>query len=103
MAINIYYLAEKLVTSLRASHLKVVGIVICGILGFSGLLVYLASIAYLVFRKNTEGAFLLPLTEADENPEMAGESGGNASLSSLPREDIVNMQLPQQRSTSDLN
>ncbi|KAH6781822.1 NRAMP metal ion transporter 6 [Perilla frutescens var. hirtella] len=90
MGINIYYLAEKLVTSLRHSKMSVVGIVFCGFLGFSAMLVYLASIAYLVIRKNKEGSHLIALSERPE--ENAG----------LPREDIVNMQLPQRRTTDDL-
>lgn len=90
MGINIYYLAEKLVTSLRHSNMSVVGIVFCGLLGFSAMLVYLASIAYLVIRKNREGSHLIALSERPE---------GNASL---PREDIVSMQLPQNRTSNDL-
>lgn len=101
MGINIYYLAEKLVTSLRSSHLKLVGVVFCGILGFSGMIVYLAGILYLVFRNNTEGGFLLPL-RGPENLEMASESG-SATVPNLPREDIADMQLPQGRTTSDLD
>lgn len=97
MGINIYYLGEKLVTSLRASHIGTVGVVFCGILGFSGMLIYLAGIVYLVFRKNTEGSFLLPLREP-ENLQMASESA-SASVPNLPREDIADMQLPQGRTT----
>ncbi|KAL3835476.1 hypothetical protein ACJIZ3_010212 [Penstemon smallii] len=85
MGINIYYLAEKLVTSLSHSHLNMVSTVFCGILGFSGMLVYLASIAYLVFRKTKEGSHLIALT--------AFESQGRAA--NVPREDIADMQLPQ--------
>ncbi|CAH9144034.1 unnamed protein product [Cuscuta epithymum] len=66
IGINVYYLVEKLVISLRSSHLKFVGTVFCGILGFSAMLVYLASIAYLVIRKNKEGgAHLLALTTSE--------------------------------------
>lgn len=97
MGINIYYLGEKLVTSLRASHIGTVGVVFCGILGFSGMLIYLAGIVYLVFRKNTEGSFLLPLREP-EHLQMASESA-SASVPNLPREDIADMQLPQGRTT----
>nr|GMC71574.1 metal transporter Nramp6-like [Ipomoea batatas] len=93
MGINIYYLAEKLVTSLKNSDLKMVGKVFCGILGFTGLLVYLGSIAYLVIRENKERTHLLALTAVD------GSSNGNEP--SLPREDIRSMQLPEKRSTSD--
>lgn len=95
MGINIYYLVEKLVTSLIHSHLRVVGIVFCGILGFSAVLIYLAGVLYLIVRKTRKVDHLLP-----ESMEMAMESG-NASVPSLPREDIVNMQLPQSRTTSD--
>ncbi|KAL2462172.1 Metal transporter Nramp6 [Abeliophyllum distichum] len=55
IGINVYYLVEKLVVSLRDNHLKVVGTVSCGVLGFAAMLVYLASIAYLVIRKNKAG------------------------------------------------
>ncbi|XP_051152631.1 metal transporter Nramp6 [Andrographis paniculata] len=96
MGINIYYLAEKLVTSLQHSHLNLATIVLCGVLGFSAMLVYLASIAYLVVRKNKEGSHLLALTAA-ENQEMAND---NAQVNNLPRHDLVNMQLPQRRSSS---
>nr|GMC71363.1 metal transporter Nramp6-like [Ipomoea batatas] len=94
MGINIYYLAEKLVTSLKNSDLEMVGKVFCGILGFTGLLVYLGSIAYLVIRENKERTHLLALTVVD------GSSNGNEP--SLPREDIRSMQLPEKRSTSDV-
>nr|GMC68937.1 metal transporter Nramp6 [Ipomoea batatas] len=90
MGINIYYLAEKLVTSLKNSDLEMVGKVFCGILGFTGLLVYLGSIAYLVIRENKERTHLLALTAVD------GSSNGNEP--SLPREDIRSMQLPEKRS-----
>ena len=57
---------------------------------------YLAGITYLVLRKNKEATHLLALT-APENQQMTNELG-NGSIYSLPREDIVSMQLPQ-RST----
>lgn len=101
MGINIYYLAEKLVTTLRHSHLKVVGTVFCGILGFSGMSVYLAGIVFLIVRKTKKGDHLLALTRS-ESMQTANESG-NASVPSLPREDIVSMQLPQRRTTSDVD
>ncbi|KAK6127872.1 hypothetical protein DH2020_038380 [Rehmannia glutinosa] len=95
MGINIYYLAENLVTSLHHSHMNIVGVVFCGLLGFSAMLIYLASIAYLVVRKNKEGSHLIALT-ASENTGVADGVGNN-----LPREDIANMQLPQRRTTDD--
>ncbi|EYU24597.1 hypothetical protein ABFS82_04G111100 [Erythranthe guttata] len=96
MAINIYYLAETLVTSLRESHLKIVGIVFLGFLGVLAMLIYLASIAYLVIRKNKDGSHLIALTASDNRDVVNGHGG-----ESLPREDIVNMQLPQTRNNND--
>ncbi|KAG5537428.1 hypothetical protein RHGRI_024752 [Rhododendron griersonianum] len=95
MGINIYYLATSFVKVLLHSHIKVVGKVFCGILGFSGMLVYLAAIAYLVFRRNKEATHILALTST-ESRGMGNELGG-----CLPREDIISMQLPQ-RATVDV-
>ncbi|KAG4955292.1 hypothetical protein JHK85_041672 [Glycine max] len=96
MAINIYYLITGFIKLLLHSHLKIVAKVFLGILGFSGMAMYLAGTTYLVLRKNKEATHLLALT-APENQQMTNELG-NGSIYSLPREDIVSMQLPQ-RST----
>ncbi|OVA16080.1 Natural resistance-associated macrophage like [Macleaya cordata] len=100
MAINIYYIATAFFKFLLHSKLKVIVIVFAGILGFSGMLVYLAGIAYLVIRKNTEVIHLL----SSEEPEIGlrGNHHDTGSMYSLPREDIVSMQLPQ-RVTADLD
>ncbi|KAL3535409.1 hypothetical protein ACH5RR_003870 [Cinchona calisaya] len=98
MGINIYYLGEKLVTTLHHSKLRVVGIVFCGILGVFGMLVYLAGVLYCMVRKTKNADNLLP-----ETVQMAAELGNAPSVSSLPREHIVNMQLPQWRTTSDVD
>lgn len=87
--------------SLRDNHLKLVGTVFCGILGLAGMLVYLASIAYLVIRKNKEGTHLLALTTS-ESLGTANVSGDSV-VYCLPREDIINMQLPQRSIVSDLD
>ncbi|KAL6570279.1 Metal transporter nramp1 [Orobanche minor] len=92
MGINVYYLAEKLVTSLRHSHLNIVSIMFCGLLGFLAMLIYLASITYLVVRKNKEGSHLIALT-AFESSGVADNVGN--------REDIASMQLPQRRISGD--
>ncbi|CAL5440330.1 unnamed protein product [Camellia sinensis] len=97
MGINIYYIATSFVKLLLHSHLKVVGMVFCGILGFSGILVYLVAIAYLVFRKNKEATHLLALT-TPESRQMANEGDD-----SLPREDIVSMQLPKRGTNVDFD
>ncbi|KAJ4977109.1 hypothetical protein NE237_002215 [Protea cynaroides] len=93
MAINIYFLATSFIKLLLHSGLKVVVVVFAGIFGFSGMLVYLAGIAYLVIRKNKEVTPLLPLDEPQM--EQRFNNLNNGSLCSPPRDDIVRMQLPQ--------
>lgn len=83
------------------SHLRIVAKVFLGLLGFSGMAVYLAGIVYLVLRKNKEATHLLALT-APESQQMANGQA-NGSIYSLPREDIVNMQLPQRSSPTELD
>ncbi|KAG7578852.1 NRAMP family, partial [Arabidopsis thaliana x Arabidopsis arenosa] len=51
MGINIYYIVTSFIKLLLHSHMKLVAVIFCGILGFAGIAIYLASIAYLVFRK----------------------------------------------------
>ncbi|XP_057968529.1 metal transporter Nramp1-like [Malania oleifera] len=92
MSINMYYLGSSFLKLLLHSHLKLVITVFCGVLGFSGMLVYLAGIAYLVLQK-TMATTLLALT-TPEAQQMATDLS-NASPHRLPREDIVSMQLPQ--------
>ncbi|KAG9133836.1 hypothetical protein Leryth_026378 [Lithospermum erythrorhizon] len=99
MGINIYYLADKLVTSLHSNHLQKGEIVFLGILGFSGMLIYLASIGYLVLRKTKEATHLLVLTHP-ERVQLANESDNKPPIS-LARQDIVSMQLPQTRASGD--
>ncbi|KAK7402365.1 hypothetical protein VNO78_14569 [Psophocarpus tetragonolobus] len=101
MAINIYYLITGFIKLLLHSHFKIVAKVFLGILGFSGMAIYLAGITYLVLRKNKEATHLLALT-AQENQQMTNEQG-NGSIYTLPREDIVSMQLPQRSSPADLD
>ncbi|KAF2321500.1 hypothetical protein GH714_000193 [Hevea brasiliensis] len=101
MSINIYYLATGFIKILLNGHLEVVAVVFLGIFGFSAMAVYLAAIAYLVFRKNKEATHLLALT-TPESRQMVNESC-DTSMHSLPREDIVSMQLPQRRSTEEVN
>ncbi|KAJ6307550.1 hypothetical protein OIU76_017362 [Salix suchowensis] len=98
MAINIYYLASSFIQILLHGHRKLVASIFLGILGFLGMAVYLAGIAYLVCRRNKEATNLVALTS--ENPNICNESG-NAEVYGLPREDIASMQLPQRRSNAD--
>ncbi|KAG8643778.1 hypothetical protein MANES_11G065775v8 [Manihot esculenta] len=100
MAINIYYLATGFIKILLHGHLEVVEVVFLGIFGFSAMALYLAAIAYLVFRKNKEATHLLALT-TPESRQMSNELG-DTPMHNLPREDIVRMQLPQRRSTEEV-
>ncbi|XP_031273561.1 metal transporter Nramp6-like [Pistacia vera] len=97
MSINIYYLVTSFIKFLFHGPLKLVEAIFLGIFGFSAIAVYLAGVAYLVFRKNKEATHLLALT-TDESRHTSNGSG-NASMYTLPREDIACMQLPQRRGT----
>ncbi|XP_040949585.1 metal transporter Nramp1 isoform X2 [Gossypium hirsutum] len=99
MGINIYYLMTNFIHLLLHNHWELVAVVFLGIFGFSGVAIYLAAIAYLVFRPNKEATHLLALTS--ENRHMVDDAG-NTSMYCLPREDIVSMQLPQRRQTEDI-
>ncbi|XP_010497303.1 PREDICTED: metal transporter Nramp1-like [Camelina sativa] len=90
MGINIYYLVSSFIKLLIHSHMKLGLVIFCGILGFAGIAIYLASIGYLVFRKNKEATPLL-------------SSRNSQNVETLPRQDIVNMQLPNRVSTSDVD
>ncbi|KAL6873759.1 hypothetical protein ACP4OV_013841 [Aristida adscensionis] len=102
--INTYFLITSFVRLLLHSGLSTVSQVFSGIFGFLGMLIYIAAILYLVFRKNRKCT--MPLLENDSELAVAGGPGTGAgaegSLGHLPREDISSMQLPQQRAASDL-
>lgn len=91
VVINTYYLVTGFVNLLSHSGLQTACIVFAGVFGFSAMLIYIAAILYLVFRRNRNSN--QPLLQDD----------ANSSLYDLPREDIANMQLPQKRSTQDLD
>ncbi|XP_044479604.1 metal transporter Nramp6-like isoform X2 [Mangifera indica] len=95
MSINIYYLVSSFIKFLFHGPLKLVEAIFLGIFGFAAIGLYFAGVAYLVFRKNKEVTHLLALT-TDESQQTSNASG-NASMYTLPREDIACMQLPQRR------
>lgn len=102
MAINIYYLMSRFIHVLLHNDLHLAAVVSIGILGFSGVALYLSGIAYLVFRKTKEISHLLALTTVD-NRRLSNEPS-NRSRYDPPNEDTVSMQLPQRiRSTNDVN
>ncbi|KAF8658717.1 hypothetical protein HU200_059193 [Digitaria exilis] len=101
VVINTYFLITSFVKLLIHSGLSTVSQVFSGIFGFLGMLIYIAAILYLVFRKNRKST--QPLLESDPELEVADRSTGagtEGSLGHLPREDISSMQLPQQRAAA---
>ncbi|XP_022723909.1 metal transporter Nramp1 isoform X2 [Durio zibethinus] len=101
MGINIYYLVTSFIHLLLHSHWKLVAVVFLEIFGFSGVAIYLAAIAYLVFRPTKESTQLLALT-TPESRQMVNDSS-STSVCRVPREDIVSMQLPQRSPTEDID
>lgn len=100
MVINIYYLITRFVHILLHNDLQLVAVVFIGILGFSGMVLYLSGIAYLVLRKNKEITYLLALTTEDSQ-RLSNEPNKASGYAS---EDIISMQLPQRiRTTNDVN
>ncbi|XP_020232645.1 metal transporter Nramp6 [Cajanus cajan] len=101
MGINIYYLLTSFVKLLLHVHLKIVTKVFLGILGISGVAIYMGGIAYLVFRKNKKVTHILAFsTQEDQHVE---NEQGNISMYHLPREDIVSMQLPEKSSAAEID
>ncbi|XP_021298081.1 metal transporter Nramp6-like isoform X2 [Herrania umbratica] len=101
MGINIYYLMTSFIRFLLHSHWKLIAVVFLGIFGFVGVAIYLAAIAYLVFRPNKKVTHLLALTTPAS--QHMGNGSGRTSIDCLPREDIVSMQLPQRgQQTEDI-
>lgn len=78
--------------------MKIAVAVITGIIGFSAMLIYISGIGYLVFRKNTK--IIQPLLSEDSEfgrrLERCDEDETN-----LPRQDIVNLQLPKRSSSAE--
>ena len=104
VVINTYFLITSFVKLLLHSGLSTFSRVFSGIFGFLGMLIYIAAILYLVFRKNRKST--QPLLESDPELSVVDRStcaGAEGSLGHLPREDISSMQLPQQRAATDLD
>ena len=101
MAINIYYLITRFIHVLIHSDLQLAAVIFIGLLGFSGMALYLAGIAYLVLRKTKEITLLLALTT--EESERLSIEPSKTSAYNLPSEETVSMQLPQRIRTNDVN
>ncbi|KAM0905890.1 hypothetical protein ACQ4PT_017094 [Festuca glaucescens] len=102
MIINIYFLITSFVKLLLHSGMSIVSQVFAGIFGFLGMLIYIAVILYLVFRKNRKCT--LALLKNDSTLGVAFHAKGEGSqLGHLPWEDISSMQRPHERPASDLD
>ncbi|KAH7435624.1 hypothetical protein KP509_06G072200 [Ceratopteris richardii] len=102
MAINLYYLSTAFYQWLVSDNELVKGIqVLVGVIGFSTMLVYILAICYLAFRTEKEVTYLLSSAEScrmnnTENGVDNNELELHGPFGMLPREDLVNMQLPQE-------
>ncbi|KAH9288328.1 hypothetical protein KI387_032445, partial [Taxus chinensis] len=93
MVINIQFLATGFVKWLIHNNLPKVGVVFIGILGFAAMIAYLGGILYLVFRKDKEVTYLLPLEEPIAIESNCEQGYNNTTelrgpFGAIPREDI---------------
>ncbi|CAA3023509.1 metal transporter Nramp5-like [Olea europaea subsp. europaea] len=100
MGINIYYLSTAFVDWLIHNNLPKVGNVFIGIIVFPLMAVYILSVIYLMFRKDTVVTFIEP-TNFDPIAQTRMEKGdnnvdGENELQPVPyREDLADIPLPQ--------
>ncbi|KAG5250841.1 metal transporter Nramp [Salix suchowensis] len=100
IAINVYYLSTGFVGWLTTNNLPKVGNVIIGIVVFPFMAIYISSIIYLTFRKDTAVTYIDPVTN-DPNLEAKMESGQGKSSQEMVfdqvpyREDLADIPLPK--------
>ncbi|CAI9764013.1 unnamed protein product [Fraxinus pennsylvanica] len=100
ICINIYYLSTAFVDWLIHNNLPKVGNVFIGIIVFPLMAVYIMSVIYLMFRKDTVVTFIEP-TNFDSIAQMQMEKGNNNvdgenELQPVPyREDLADIPLPE--------
>ncbi|CAK9169235.1 unnamed protein product [Ilex paraguariensis] len=100
IGINIYYLSTGFVDRLIHYSLPKVGNVFIGILVFPWMTIYILTVFYLVFRKDSVVTFIKPskndLNAQTRMENRPGDSGGGFNLEPLPdREDPADIPLPQ--------
>lgn len=98
MAINIYFLISSFLDILLHGGMKIIVSVFTGIIGFSAMLIYISGIGYLVFRKSTK--IIQPLLSEDSEFGRRTERCDDDDTN-LPRQDIVNLQLPKRSSSAE--
>lgn len=105
MAINMNFLSTAFYKWLISDNgMPKAGVVFIGMLGFGAMVAYLAAMCYLAFRAEKQVTYLLPVEESIANHSNASGYGGetdaqevelNEPFGTVPREDLVSMQLPQ--------
>eukprot|EP00249_Psilotum_nudum_P004427 c17950_g1_i2 orf=488-2176(-) len=102
LAINLYYLCTGFTRLLLNSNLAKAKVFV-GIIGYGAITAYACTILYLVFRKDKEVTYILPVEESVANQmECTGREMSpdpqevelHGPFGMLPREDIISMQLP---------
>ncbi|KAB5568573.1 hypothetical protein DKX38_002366 [Salix brachista] len=100
IGINVYYLSTGFVGWLTNNNLPKVGNVIIGIVVFPLMAIYISSIIYLTFRKDTAVTYIDPVKN-DPNLEAKMESGQGKSSQEMVfdqvpyREDLADIPLPK--------
>lgn len=98
IGINIYYLTTAFVGWLIHNDLPIVANVFIGIIVFPIMAIYIISVIYLMFRKDTVVTFMEP-TKLDPSAQTRMENGdadGAFELQRIPyREDLADIPLPQ--------
>lgn len=99
MAINLYYLSTAFYEWLVSDNGLVKGAqVIVGIIGFGAMLLYLLAICYLAFRTEKKVTYLLDPEESSQANDEEGNDNHELELQgpfgTVPREDLLSMQLP---------
>ncbi|KAJ6709343.1 METAL TRANSPORTER NRAMP5 [Salix koriyanagi] len=100
IGINVYYLSTGFVGWLTTNNLPKVGNVIIGIVVFPFMAIYISSIIYLTFRKDTAVTYIDPVKN-DPNLEAKMESGHGKSSQEMAfdqvpyREDLADIPLPK--------
>lgn len=100
MTINTYYLMSGFIKLLLHRGLSTVSQVFAGLFGFSGMAIYMAAILYLVIRKNRKATKPFFPSDTELGETCTNSEANNNSMTNLPREDIVSMQLPQNKPTA---
>lgn len=97
IGINIYYLTTAFVDWLIHNNLPKVGNVFIGIVVFPLMAIYILSVIYLMFRKDTVVTYIDPIKD-NPNAQRYMEDGTNnvELVDRVPyREDLADIPLPQ--------